>query len=49
MFGIGIGKEMPALHNPDYDFEDEILQTGISIFHHISKQITDANEFNYRT
>ncbi|MFL9829680.1 amidohydrolase [Flavobacterium sp. ST-87] len=49
MFGIGIGKEKPALHNPDYDFEDEILQTGISIFHHISKQITDADKFNYRT
>ncbi|MGO4773287.1 amidohydrolase [Flavobacterium sp. W22_SRS_FK3] len=43
MFGIGSGTDIPALHNPDYDFPDEILKTGISIFYHISKQITDAN------
>jgi amidohydrolase len=42
MFGLGSGIDTPALHNPDYDFPDEIITTGVSIFHHISKQITNA-------
>ncbi|WP_188051589.1 amidohydrolase [Flavobacterium sp. GP15] len=42
MFGIGSGINTPALHNPDYDFPDEIIQTGVNMFHQISKQITDA-------
>jgi amidohydrolase len=33
MFGIGAGLESPALHNPDYDFPDEILPTSINIFY----------------
>ncbi|MCB0662236.1 MAG: amidohydrolase [Saprospiraceae bacterium] len=32
MFGIGAGKETPALHNPDYDFPDDILPIGIEMF-----------------
>ena len=32
LFGIGSGTEHPSLHNPDYDFPDEILETGINIF-----------------
>lgn len=43
MFGLGSGINTPALHNPDYDFPDEIISTGISIFYQISKQITDAH------
>jgi amidohydrolase len=43
MFGLGSGINTPALHNPDYDFPDEIISTGISIFHQISKQITNAH------
>jgi hypothetical protein len=27
MFGLGSGTT-PALHNPDYDFPDEIIPTG---------------------
>lgn len=42
MFGLGSGKNTAALHNPDYDFPDEIIKTGVSIFYQISKQITDA-------
>ncbi len=34
-FGIGAGEEHPALHNPDYDFPDEIIDTGISMFNSI--------------
>ncbi|MEQ9261961.1 MAG: amidohydrolase [Owenweeksia sp.] len=32
MFGIGSGKDTPALHNPDYDYPDEITETGIKMF-----------------
>ena len=43
LFGLGSGIETPALHNPDYDFPDDIIKTGVSLFYQISKQITDAN------
>jgi len=33
MFGIGSGKEHPALHNPDYDFPDEIIPVGVDMFY----------------
>lgn len=39
MFGIGSGEDCPALHNPDYDFPDEITESGITIFHEIIKAI----------
>ncbi|WP_417590682.1 M20 metallopeptidase family protein [Owenweeksia hongkongensis] len=32
MFGIGSGENCPALHNPDYDYPDEITETGIKMF-----------------
>lgn len=43
MFGLGSGTTTPALHNPDYDFPDEIIATGVTIFHSISKQILNAH------
>jgi amidohydrolase len=43
MFGLGSGKTSPALHNPDYDFPDDIIPTGINLFHQISKQILNAH------
>lgn len=39
MFGLGSGKEQPALHNPDYDFPDELTKTGMNMFFEISNQI----------
>jgi amidohydrolase len=42
MFGLGAGKETPALHHSDYDFPDEIILTGIKLFHQISKEINHA-------
>ena len=39
MFGLGAGKATPALHNPDYDFPDEITPTGIRMFHAIIQKI----------
>lgn len=32
MFFLGAGTEHPALHNPDYDFPDEIIRSGTMVF-----------------
>ncbi|AFM03446.1 amidohydrolase [Bernardetia litoralis DSM 6794] len=32
MFGLGSGTDTPELHHSNYDFPDEITQTGINIF-----------------
>lgn len=37
MFGLGAGINHPALHNPDYDFPDELIDIGVALF----KKITD--------
>jgi amidohydrolase len=42
MFGLGSGENTPSLHNPDYDFPDEIIKTGIELFHQITKEIVHA-------
>ena len=34
-FGIGSGENHPQLHNPDYDFPDSIISTGVSLFYNI--------------
>lgn len=38
MFGLGAGADCPALHNPDYDFPDELTPVGAGIFIHILKE-----------
>ena len=43
-FGLGSGLQHPPLHNPNYDFPDEIIETGIDVFFHIYKQIFFDNE-----
>ena len=42
MFGLGAGINTAALHNPDYDFPDDIIITGVKMFYQISKEITNA-------
>lgn len=32
MFWLGAGLEMPQLHNPDYDFPDQIIPVGVAVF-----------------
>ena len=32
MFGLGSGEDCPELHNPDYDFPDEVIPTGVRMF-----------------
>lgn len=40
MFGLGAGEDTPALHNPDYDFPDELIRTGVTMFFNIARQYT---------
>ena len=37
-FGLGSGKDQPQLHNPDFDFPDDIIETGINLFYAIYKK-----------
>jgi len=37
-FGLGSGKEQAQLHNPDFDFPDDIIETGINLFYDIYKR-----------
>ena len=43
MFGLGAGIETPALHNADYDFPDELIETGITMFQNITGAILNKN------
>lgn len=38
-FGLGSGVDQPSLHNPDYDFPDEIIDAGIAMFYTIYHKI----------
>lgn len=38
-FGIGSGINQAVLHNPDFDFPDEIIETGINVFFNIYKKL----------
>lgn len=37
MFGLGAGLNQPDLHNPDYDFPDDLLENGIKMFEKLTK------------
>jgi len=39
LFGLGAGENQAPLHNPDYDFPDDIIETGINLFYSIYKKI----------
>ncbi|MFT5166568.1 MAG: amidohydrolase [Saprospiraceae bacterium] len=41
MFGIGAGEDTPALHNPDYDFPDQMIPLGVGLFYCIASNILD--------
>jgi len=32
LFGLGAGQNQPPLHNPDYNFPEDLLQTGFELF-----------------
>jgi metal-dependent amidase/aminoacylase/carboxypeptidase family protein len=42
MIGIGAGRDIPALHNPDFDFPDELIETGVNLFKEIIRSIDTA-------
>ena len=39
MFGVGSGINQPPLHNADFDFPDELIEVGSSMFYQISNQL----------
>lgn len=39
MFGIGAGLQSPALHQANYDFPEEVLETGMNMFKGIINRI----------
>lgn len=41
LFGIGAGKDHPQLHAPTYDFPDEIIHTGLTMFLDIIDRLVD--------
>nr|WP_255552092.1 amidohydrolase [Roseivirga sp. E12] len=41
MFGLGSGKKTPNLHNPDYDFPDEIIESGVQMFWGIIQELNN--------
>ena len=36
---LGAGENSPALHNPDYDFPDELLEPGVRLMDRIVRQV----------
>jgi len=39
LFGLGSGENQPALHNPTYDFPDELIATGVAVFEAILRRL----------
>jgi amidohydrolase len=39
MLFVGAGVATPALHNPDYDFPDDLIGTGVAIFSQIAREM----------
>lgn len=38
MFGLGSGSKQPQLHNPDYDFPDDLIPKGTNMFKSLIKK-----------
>lgn len=47
-FGLGAGLNLPDLHNPDYDFPDDIMETGINMFSCILRKIEETIPSNLK-
>lgn len=46
LFGLGSGKDQPQLHNEDYDFPDEIIETGVAMFKKIVNHFLSQKQNN---
>ncbi len=44
LFGLGAGDNIPTLHNPDYDYPDELTPIGRNLFYNIWKAIQEKNK-----
>lgn len=49
MFGLGAGGDQPELHNPDYDFPDDLIIEGTGIFYQIIKDLLYQQEIEDTT
>jgi len=38
-FGLGAGERLPQLHEPSYDFPDELIETGVKVFEEVARRI----------
>jgi amidohydrolase len=39
LFGLGSGENQPALHHPEYDFPDELIESGVRIYEKILRSL----------
>ncbi|MCC0031462.1 MAG: amidohydrolase [Brucellaceae bacterium] len=39
LFVLGAGEDCPPLHAPDYDFPDALIETGVSLFERIARNL----------
>jgi metal-dependent amidase/aminoacylase/carboxypeptidase family protein len=39
MFFLGAGEKHPSLHNPDYDFPDDLIPIGARVFARIATDL----------
>ena len=39
LFVLGAGVDCPRLHNPDYDFPDELIPLGVRLFERIAREL----------
>ena len=42
LFLLGAGEALPRLHNPDYDFPDVLIPTGVAIFDRLRQDLLDS-------
>lgn len=42
MLGLGAGENMPSLHNPDYDFPDDLIPVGHHLFKGIIEEVLEG-------
>jgi amidohydrolase len=42
MFGLGAGEAHPALHHPEYDFPEDLLELGIALYAEIIHRVLDS-------
>jgi metal-dependent amidase/aminoacylase/carboxypeptidase family protein len=44
MLCLGPGEDHAALHNPDYDFPDDLIPIGVSIFEQIARDLLGSSQ-----